>query len=471
VSPGPILLVAADNGWRQQLVARLARERLPTVESATAADLVRTADGRAPGVVIVAVDRHDAAEALSSIARLRAGDRKTPVILVAGAGSEALAVAALRAGVSDYRLRTEPLDDIVASVRRACPTSIGAGPPVRVGATSASDPEPEPLLGDSPCMREIKAYVAKVVAADSAVLITGETGTGKELVARLIHHGSPRGRRPFVSINCAAIPDGLLESELFGHEAGAFTGAQATREGHLQAARGGTVFFDEIGDMGLLAQAKVLRVIEGKPLYRVGGRRSIALDFRVVAATNQDLEQAMAGGRFRMDLYFRVNVARIHLPPLRERTEDIPALVGNLIGRLNWQFGRRVRCVTEPALRRLMQHDWPGNVRELRNVLEASFINLPQAEVDEIDLPADVAARIGGRDRRGRDDREHLLSVLAATKWNKSKAAQELRWSRMTLYRKLAKYHLTTNVTREPVSPRLHEEKRLRYASGEVKTG
>jgi transcriptional regulator with PAS, ATPase and Fis domain len=290
-------------------------------------------------------------------------------------------------------------------------------------------------------MQQIKAYIEKVGATDSNVLITGETGTGKELVAELIQQTSPRRPQPFVCINCAAIPDTLLESELFGYEKGAFTGASTLSEGKLKLADGGVIFFDEIGDMSPYAQAKILRAIESREVYRLGGKHRIPLNVRVLAATNHDLEQLVAQGQFRKDLYFRLNVARIHLPPLRERKEDIVPLCRYYLHALNEHFGRHVEGFSDEALACLIRHDWPGNVRELKNLLEATFVNDPTQRISLVDLPEPFRRHVAS-DRTAPDERQRLLSALFSTNWNVSKAAQQLHWSRMTLYRKLEKYHI-----------------------------
>jgi DNA-binding NtrC family response regulator len=298
------------------------------------------------------------------------------------------------------------------------------------------------MIGKSPVMQEVKAYLARVAAADSSVLITGETGTGKELVAAFIHQHSRRQQRPFVSVNCAAIPDSLLESELFGYTRGAFTGASASQEGKMQSANGGTIFFDEIGDMSPYAQAKILRAIETREVQPLGAKKSVPVDVRVVAATNQDLEQLTSENKFRKDLYFRLNVARIHLPPLRDRKEDIPALFNHYIQEFNQRFGREVEGFTEEALAYLLCYEWPGNVRELKNLLEAIFVNLPPRQVSFLDLPEQFRKRLRDTEGLPQDERDRLLSALFATNWNMSKAAQKLHWSRMTLYRKMEKYHI-----------------------------
>ena len=238
------------------------------------------------------------------------------------------------------------------------------------------------LVGESLPMQGIKAYIGKIASMDSNVLITGETGTGKELVAEQIHRSSRRSRHPFVCVNCTAVPDSLLESELFGYERGAFTGATGLNRGKFELANGGTLFLDEIGDMSPYAQAKILRAVEGKEVHRLGGQRSVPLDIRIIAATNQDLERSVADGRFRSDLYFRLNVARLHLPPLRDRKQDLGPLCEHYFQELNQQLGRNLGGFTADLYKDLLQYDWPGNVRELRNLVEAVFI--------ECDSPADL---------------------------------------------------------------------------------
>lgn len=303
----------------------------------------------------------------------------------------------------------------------------------------------QPMIGDSMPMREIRSYLLKVAATDSPVLITGETGTGKELAAELIHRNSSRHKKPLVCINCAALPETLVESELFGYERGAFTGAVALSRGKFELAAGGTILLDEIGDMSAYAQAKILRTIERKDAYRLGGKSRIPLDFRVIASTNQDPERLVREGKFRKDLYYRLNVARVHLPPLRDRKEDIFLLLEHSIRELNRRFGRKVKGFTDEALETLLGYDWPGNVRELKNVVEATFISLPSREVLFIDLPKSIQGQFKEMELLPKRERDQMLSALFAAHWNKSEAAQKLHWSRMTLYRKMSKYHIISN--------------------------
>jgi len=388
---------------------------------------------------------------LEVIRRLDRRGHQPPVILLALNSSEELAIAALRVGVSDYLKAPfsdqELLDSVqhcLSSYRRSQAAFQKKVREAHASFAPRADPTAEHgIIGESRPMQEIKAYLLKVATTESNTLITGETGTGKELVASLIHSNSGRRQKPFVCINCAAIPDSLLESELFGYERGAFTGAHMLKEGKLKLADGGTVFFDEIGDMSLYAQAKVLRAIESKAVERLGGTRSLPLDVRVIAATHRNLEELITEGKFRADLYFRLNVARVQLPPLRERKEDLLALCACLISDMNRRFGLAVEGVTEEALAVLLHHDWPGNVRELRNVIEAAFVNRPVSKIALADLPLHFRHR-SGISTELPDERDQLLGALFATNWNKSQAAQKLNWSRMTLYRKMTKYHVVS---------------------------
>jgi transcriptional regulator with PAS, ATPase and Fis domain len=274
------------------------------------------------------------------------------------------------------------------------------------------------------------------------LLITGETGTGKELASQFIHRASARRNKPLVCINCAAIPDSLIESELFGYELGAFTGAMCKTAGQLERANGGTVFLDEVGEMSPLAQAKMLRVIEGKEISRLGGRSFIRLNVRFVAATNQNLEKLVGDDRFRRDLFFRLNIVALHLPSLRERKEDLPDLFRYYIADMNRRFKRSVAGFTDDAYNYLLNYAWPGNIRELRNLVEAIFVNLPSQNVEQIDLPAEFLRKLNTAAGAPASERDLLLSALLCTQWNKSKAAKQLNWSRMTIYRKIAKYRL-----------------------------
>ena len=345
------------------------------------------------------------------------------MILVTSEGSEELAVEALRNGIANYLrlpLTAEELGRAVDASEPVCPASMAA----------------DRIIGVSRAIRDLKAYLCRVAASSSNVLITGETGTGKELAAEFIHRHSTRAWRPLITVNCAAIPDSLIESELFGFERGAFTGAHAAQNGKFRCADSGDIFLDEIGDFSPWAQAKILRVIETGEIQRLGARQPQRVDVRVIAATNRDLEND-AG--FRKDLYFRLNVARVRLPPLRERKEDILPLADSFRAEFERRFGRST-AFTEGARMLLLEHRWPGNIRELRNIVEAAFIDPgPDAE-GALDLPVPFGKAL---ENRTPGEAERILLALSQTQWNKSRAADALRWSRMTLYRKMARYKLS----------------------------
>ena len=299
------------------------------------------------------------------------------------------------------------------------------------------------LCGSSPAMIDLRRYLPKLAASDATVLVTGETGTGKERVATAVHRLGPRAKRPFVAVNCAAIPDSLIESELFGHERGAFTGAMTSFPGRFAQADGGTLFLDEIGEMTLANQAKLLRVLEERAVTPIGSTRCHPVDVRIVAASNQRLEEMVAARAFRADLYYRLNVARIEIPPLRERPEDIGVILDQLIEEQNRRCSLHVGHADPGLLDRIKRYAWPGNVRELRNLVEALFIDPPDGrDVAFGDLPRAYRLLLEYNRSAGKPERERLMEVLRETRWNKVEAARQLNWSRMTLYRKLAKYNL-----------------------------
>lgn len=310
------------------------------------------------------------------------------------------------------------------------------------------------IIGSSVIMRDLKREMAQIAKSSSTVLITGETGTGKELAAEFIHAYSPRREKPFVCINCAAIPESLLESELFGHAKGAFTGAEQYRDGLLVSADGGTIFLDEVGDMSLCAQAKILRVLENKQVCQVGSNRERKLDIRFIAATNQDLEAMTGRGAFRKDLFFRLNVARIHLPALRERREDVPSLLSHYCSEFSSVTGISAREFSEDSLRCLQAYGWPGNIRELKNVVESLFLRELPEKIGIEHLPGHLRGLIETNTTLSQPERDGLVAALFSAKWNKSEAAKKLQWSRMTLYRKIAKYQISEDEAGAPRAKR-----------------
>ena len=424
-----ILLADANETRRAALTVRL-HTLGHRVVAFRSADLLRVHPLHRPDLTVIAAAT-DADAAIARIAELRKHDPGAAVLLIVGGGSEALAVAALRAGVKDYL--TEPA--VVAQIVTAIEHNLAVTdriPPAAAGAA---------FVGASAEMREVRSRLQRIAAHNTTVLITGETGTGKELAAGLLHRASPRRNRHFVAINCAAIPDTLLESELFGHERGAFTGATATRPGLLQQAQGGTVFLDEIGEMSPAGQAKLLRAVEAREIVPVGGRTPVPVDVRIVAATNQDLDQAVANRTFRKDLYYRLNVVRIHLPALRQRVSDVPSLLNHFLDRASRRADSSARF-TDEAMALLQAYPWPGNVRELKNLVDAVVAEGTPFPLGARDLPPGILSQaslttIGGADR------ERLLDALVQARWNKSRAARQLHCSRMTLYRWMAREKLT----------------------------
>ncbi|MBV8495340.1 MAG: nitrogen regulation protein NR(I), partial [Gammaproteobacteria bacterium] len=315
----------------------------------------------APDVLITDI-RMPGSSGLELLRRIRDARPALPVIVMTAHSDLGNAVSAYEGGAFEYLPKPFDIDEAVALVRRAA-----GGVPQDLSAAAAAPRIPE-LLGTAPAMQQVFRAIGRLARSSVTVLITGESGTGKELVARALHEHSPRSGAPFVALNTAAIPADLLESELFGHERGAFTGAESQRRGRFEQADGGTLFLDEIGDMSLPLQTRLLRVLAEGEFYRVGGQTAVRVDVRVIAATHQDLEERVARGLFREDLYHRVNVIRIELPPLRARAEDIPALLTHYLAVAARELGVEAKALSPAALARLARHDWPGNVRELVNL-------------------------------------------------------------------------------------------------------
>jgi DNA-binding NtrC family response regulator len=431
-------LVISHDLARCESVLNLLRKQqcLPVLVRDSAQTASAIADSATTAFILLSGPFQFCESFLTLLTEFRSTLRVPPLVVLAVDGSEAFAVAALRAQADDYFTYPFDLDAIQKSISRWLP----AIPEAALGDGLSGG---EVLVGNSSPMQALRTSIRRIAATDCNVLITGETGTGKELVAQLIHQNSPRSRHSLICINSAAIPDALIESELFGYERGAFTGAHSTSPGKLMTANKGTVFFDEIGDMSPFAQAKILRAIEAKEVQRLGATRRYETDIRILAATHHDLDDLATSSSFRRDLYFRLNVGRIHLPPLRERKADIASLVERMTGDLNRKLGRHIEGVSDAALDHLAQYSWPGNVRELKNVIEQIFIARESGKIIADDLPYPIQIQ---RPSPGQvaDEKELccLRDALATCKGNKSRAAEQLNCSRMTLYRKLAKYRL-----------------------------
>ena len=446
-----ILTYGLKQGQGDPIKEGFAPPRFRVVQGSSDADLVAMLQETGAQLIVLGGTGKDGEQALEQVRRIRKLHQHLPIVLISRTSSEARATAAFRAGVDDYF--TEPFSHAHLLQRIDDLLRPQPAPPTATTSRSRSRPSsaPPPMIGGSEAMRATRDYLIKAAATESTVLITGETGTGKDLAARLIHHYSAHTGRPLVAVNCAALPESLAESELFGYERGAFTGALEARKGKFALAAGSTLFLDEIGDMTPYIQAKILHAIEEKVIYPLGCKKPLSLNVRVVAATNQDLEQLVESQRFRSDLYYRLNIARVHLPPLRERREDIAELVQYGIMELNRRFQRRVTSVARDAMAFLQAYPWPGNVRELLNLLESTFINLPGEEIAYADLPLRFREQAARHSEHAEsEERRAIMAALMQTNWNKSRAARKLNWSRMTLYRKMTRLKIVETQPPQP---------------------
>ncbi len=364
-----------------------------------------------------------------------------PVIMVSAYGDIGDAVEAMKLGADDYMVKPVDPEELVLRIRRAIDSRHAAQ---RIEIGRAGDGAEPSQLGDSPQMKEIDTVITRIAATPSNVLVTGESGTGKEVVARLIHKRSGRIDEPFVPVNMAGIPESLLESELFGYDRGAFTGADSRKIGMFELAASGTLFMDEIGEMPLPLQVKILRAIQERSIRRLGGTRQIPIGARIIAATNRDLESDVRDGRFREDLYYRLNVVSIRIPPLRERTEDLPVIAGSIIRRLNKHLNRSIETISSAGLKRLSSYAFPGNIRELENILERAMIFSDGTEISERDLLIPESTETAPPKPKSLKAVEMEAISIALKRWdgNRTKAAPELGISRRTLINKIHEYGL-----------------------------
>ncbi|MGO9111858.1 MAG: sigma-54-dependent transcriptional regulator [Thermoguttaceae bacterium] len=444
----------------------LGSTKLRILTAGTASDGLDVVRSELPDAVILDIRLPDMS-GLDAYRQIRQIDARLPVIIITAHGTTETAIEATKLGAFDYLLKPLDLEQLRDVVARAVHLSQISRMPAMYDENEPPQVESDQLVGASPAMQDLYKSIGRVAPQDVTVLILGESGTGKEMVARAIYQHSRRSRAPLLAINCAAIPEPLLESELFGHERGAFTGADRRRIGKFEQADGGTIFMDEVGDMAPATQAKLLRLLQEEEFERVGGNATIHTNIRLIAATNQDLESLAAAGRFRQDLFYRLNVVTIRIPPLRERMDDIPLLVNYFLGRMNREFDRHVHAVSPEAMQLLKQHNWPGNVRELQSVIKHALIHTPGDIVTPDGFPVHLressaagqspSAVAGGDLEVGRlvremiersrgniyyhvqaaVDRVVLNAVLEHVKGNQVEAAELLGISRNTLRSKL----------------------------------
>ncbi len=372
--------------------------------------------------------------------RMHELDPDLMVIMMTGYASVETAVTALKNGAYDYVTKPLDPDEIAHLVAKALAHKRTEQENVMLRQTVADVSRPEEMAGQSAAMKKIFDAIETVGPTDATVLITGESGTGKELVARAIHQASPRKFHPLVVIHCGALTETLLESELFGHEKGAFTGAQYRKKGKFEIAEGGTVFLDEIGDISLKTQTDLLRVLQEHEIVRVGSTQSIKVDFRCVAATNKDLEKLIEEGKFRPDLFYRLNVFHIELPPLRERRDDIPLLVDHFVRKFSLQMNKKINRVSPEAMNLLQQQPWIGNVRELENAVERAMVVAQEPQIHIQDFALKAVSSNGSQKTLEDIEKAHILRTLESCNWNQSRAAEILDIDRVTLHHKLKKY-------------------------------
>jgi two-component system response regulator AtoC len=453
----PTVLVVDDEQLiRWSLSERLTADGCTIIEAGTAREAL---DRFGPGIDLVLLDyRLPDSDGLRVLKKMKALQPDVPVILLTAFSSIETAVEAMKQGAYHYANKPFNLDEIALVVGKALETT-ALRREVRQLRASRSEPHAlSRIVGESTAMQSLRALLQRIAASPaSTVLLTGESGTGKDLAAKIIHYNSERASRPFMNITCSALPETLLESELFGHERGAFTDARQQKTGLLESAEGGTVFLDEIGEMSAALQAKLLRFLEEKSFKRIGGAADIRVNVRVVAATNRDLEDEVAHGKFRADLYYRLNVMQVQLPPLREHASDVPLLVTFYVDLFNREFRKQVRGASPTALELLQGYRWPGNIRELRNAVERAMLLADGEWLEPGHFPMAVSRRSAAGTYDLPDEgisleqveRELVVQALTRTGWNHTRAAALLGLNRDQIRYRIEKFGLEKTAGRE----------------------
>jgi two-component system response regulator HydG len=452
--PRTILVVDDEPGQRAMLRAVLSAEGYCIAEAEDGAAALAHVEACFYDLVLMDV-RMAQLDGMAALKAIKARSPGIPIVLMTAYGTVRDAVEAMKAGAYDYLTKPLDIDELKLTVARGLRHAALEEENARLRALVGQDVEVSAIIGTSAPMQRVFEAIALVAPTEATVLILGESGTGKELVARAIHANSPRRGGPLITVNCAALPETLLESELFGHERGAFTGAAERRIGRFELAHGGTVFLDEIGELTPASQTKLLRVLQSQEFERVGGTKTLKVDVRVLAATNKDLDAAARAGQFREDLLYRLRVFPLTVPPLRERRDDIPLLAEHFLKRYVERHRRQLRGLTPRALDLLVRYDWPGNVRELEHAIERAVILARGEHVTQAELPPDIRAASGDADGLAHQERslpvgltlkeverELIRKTLEHTGGNRTRAAEVLGISRATLHNKLKEYGL-----------------------------
>ncbi len=454
-----VLIVDDEASIRQSLEGILEDEGFRTSFAATGEECLNVIQAEDPDLVLLDIWM----PGIDGLETLKAIKQKRPdqlVVMMSGHGTIETAVKATRLGAYDFIEKPLSLEKVLLSIQNGL--KIGDLVAENTALRQKINKEYQ-MIGASPAVERLKQQIKVAAPSSGWVLITGENGTGKELVARAIHNQSNRNDKPFIEVNCAAIPEELIESELFGHEKGAFTGATAARKGKFDLANTGTLFLDEIGDMSLKTQAKILRILQERKFERVGGSRTIEVDVRVIAATNKNLREEIELGNFREDLYFRLNVLPFVVPPLRSRKEDIPRLCKHFLHYFCGKESREIKTISSEAMQALVQYRWPGNIRELKNLIERLVIMTPDLEITLEDIPHEIlkvhntaesssSAEMvdempdSYRDAKEMFEKQFLLEKLRKNNWNVSRTAEEIGLERSNLHRKIKAYGIESEV-------------------------